>query len=65
MDDWHKHFCETLEGRDEAVMREKGNIGEDDEEELANEEIEQKIQNLKMKKARGCRWNFRRGVKVL
>ena len=35
-------------------MREKGNIGEDDEEELADEEIEQQTQNLKMKKARGA-----------
>ena len=46
MEDWHKHFCEALEGRDEAVMGEKGNIGEDDEEELTDEEIEQQIQNL-------------------
>ena len=50
MKDWHKHLYEALEGRDEAVMGEKGNIGEDDEEELADEEIDQQIQNLKMKK---------------
>ena len=27
-----KHFCEALEGRDEAVMGEKENMGEDNEE---------------------------------
>ena len=55
MEDWHKHFCEILEGGDEAVIVQRRNIGEDDEEdlpELANEEIEQQIQNLKKKKAR-------------
>ena len=46
MEDCHKHFCEALQGRDEAVMEEKRNIGEDDEEEeLMDGEIEQ--QNLK------------------
>ena len=53
-EDWHKHFCEAIEGRDEAGMEEKGNIGEDDEEKLADEEIEQQILNLKKKKARGA-----------
>ena len=76
MEDWHKHFCEALEGRDEAVMGEKGNIGEDDEEELTDEEIEQQIQNLKKKKARGadgisgealkyCKGNSRQALKEI
>jgi len=54
MEDWHKHYCKILEGRDEAAIREKINIGEDDEEELVDEEIEQQIQNLKKKKAKGA-----------
>ena len=49
MKDWHKHFCDMLEGRDESVIGEKRNIREDDKEELANEEIKQQIQNLKNK----------------
>ena len=54
MEDWHKHFCKILEGRDKAIIAEQRNIGEDDEEELADEEIEQHIQILKKKKARGA-----------
>ena len=65
MEDSHKHFSETVEGRDEAVIGEKRNEAEDDKEELADEEVEQHMQNLKKKKARGCRRNFKRGVKVL
>ena len=53
MKNWHKHFCEKLEGRNEAIMRKKGNIGENDEEELADEKIEQQIQYIKKMKARG------------
>ena len=53
--DWHKYSCEILEGRDIEVIGGIINIGEDDEEELADEEIEQRIKNLKKKKERGCR----------
>ena len=63
MKDWHKHFCDMLEGRDESVIGEKRNIREDDKEELANEEIKQQIQNLKKKKARGADEFSREGVK--
>ena len=49
MRDWHQHFCEILEGREEKEEGKKKyrNIGEDDEEKLVDEEIEPQIQNLK------------------
>ena len=58
------------------MMGEKGNIGEDDEEELVDDEIEQQIQNFKMKKAKGadgisgealkyCKGNSRQALKEI
>ena len=41
MGNWCKHCCEILESRYKAEIGE--NAGEDDDRELANEEIEQQI----------------------